>query len=84
MTDLQKVSEEIDKTSAQTDISEMANKILSQFENFSNYTKTEVQKLLNEIEQRDFKAQEHLDQVDKLFIKFKHSLSTFKSMADES
>jgi len=41
---------------AQTDISEMANKILSQFENFSNYTKTEVQKLLNEIEQRDFKA----------------------------
>ena len=53
-----KVSEEIEKTMAQTDISEIAkisNKILSQFENFSNYTKWKCRNSLTRSSKETFK-----------------------------
>ena len=60
-----------------SEISDMANKILFQFDNFSDYTRTEVKKILNDILDRESRGNELLQDVTNHYNLFKASIDQF-------
>ena len=62
-----------------SDITEMANKILFQFENFSEYSHAEVKKTLEQVQNRDIQCQNKLEELKDLFGQFQAAIDDFRT-----
>jgi len=62
-----------------SDITEAANKILFQFENFSEYSHAEVRKTLEQVQNRDVKCQNKLEELKDLFGQFQAAVDNFRT-----
>lgn len=61
----------------------MANKILFQFENFSEYTLAEVKKILSEVSNRETNCFSYIQKVQESMSIFKNCVEEFKSTAHQ-
>lgn len=85
MKDLENLTDQVPESARSKnltiEISETANKILFQFENFSEYTRTEVKKIIDQIIKRDQNCQTMLKELLRQFEVFKKAVTDFEQTA---